>query len=67
MVDGGERVAAKSEVRRLGVLAEFTSPQELIEAAKRLKEEGFSKLEAFTPFPIHGIDGILGIKKSPLP
>lgn len=67
LTDGGKPVAANSEIRRLGVLAEFSSPQELIEAAKRLKEAGFSKLEAFTPFPIHGIDGILGIKKTPLP
>jgi len=58
------------ETRRtqcLGLLAEFESAGELVAAAKKLRNEGFSKLEAFTPFPVHGIDDVLGIPKSPLP
>ena len=66
-IDGDAPVAPKSETRRLGTLAEFASPPELMKAANQLKDAGFSKLEAFTPFPIHGIDDVLGIKKSPLP
>lgn len=62
-----EASTEESTLRRLGVLAEFDSPQELVAAAKTLKNEGFSKLEAFTPFPIHGIDEVLGIKASLLP
>ncbi len=64
--EGGVATNAKVP-RRLGVLAEFESPQELVAAAKTLKDEGFSKVEAFTPFPIHGIDDVLGIKQSVLP
>ena len=66
-IDGGEPAAAKNEARRLGTIAEFASPQELMKAATQLKNAGFSKIETFTPFPIHGIDDVLGIKKSPLP
>lgn len=63
----GEATATVNKPRRLGLLAEFSSPDELITAAKSLQSEGFTKLEAFTPFPIHGIDDVLGIAKSPLP
>lgn len=55
------------EIRRLGTLAEFSSPEQLKSAAKRLREHGFTQLDAFSPFPIHGIDDVLKIKRSALP
>lgn len=51
----------------LGVLAEFNTPAELVAAAEVMREDGFTKLEAFSPFPVHGIDEALRIKPSPLP
>ncbi len=55
------------ERESLGVLAEYRSPHELVNAAKSLREDGFTDMEAFSPFPVHGIDEALGIKGSRLP
>ena len=47
-----------------GLLAEFNTPTELVEAAKKTREAGYSKTDAFSPFPIHEMDEALGIKRS---
>jgi hypothetical protein len=50
-----------------GLLAEFDSPTELVDAANAVREAGYTKTDAFSPFPIHEIDEALGIKRSILP
>lgn len=50
-----------------GLLAEFAGPDELIAASNKVREAGCTKADAFTPFPIHGIDEALGIKRTILP
>ncbi len=47
-----------------GLLAEFNTPTELIEAARKTREAGYTKTDAFSPFPIHEMDEALGIKRS---
>lgn len=47
-----------------GLLAIFTSPTALKAAAARVRAEGFTIFESFSPFPIHGIEKTMGIKKS---
>src|SRR6204780_5080570 len=39
-----------------GLVAEFETPGELVEAARRTREAGFRKFDAYTPFPIHELD-----------
>lgn len=39
----------------------------LLKAIHDLREQGAKIMEAFTPFPVHGIDPALGIKRSRLP
>ncbi len=46
----------------VGVLAEFAAPDDLIRAAHIVRDRGFTKTDAFSPFPIHGIDAALGIR-----
>ena len=43
-----------------GVAAEFNSDGAIMAAIKKARAEGYTKMEAFTPFPIHGIDEALG-------
>ncbi len=50
-----------------GLLAEFDTPTEMVEAARRVRDAGYTKTDAFSPFPLHEIDEALGIKRSILP
>jgi hypothetical protein len=47
-----------------GAVGEFNDENQLIEAIGQIRGQGYSKLEAYTPFPIHGIDDALGSKPS---
>jgi hypothetical protein len=49
-----------------GVLARFANPAELIEAAKKVRDAGYEKFDCHSPFPIHGMDDAMGLKRSPL-
>ncbi|MGN8226099.1 DUF3341 domain-containing protein [Gracilimonas sp. BCB1] len=49
-----------------GVIAEFRNPKELIDVAKTMSKSGFSKFDTFSPFPIHGMDKAMNLKKSKL-
>lgn len=50
-----------------GLLAEFDSPRELLEAARRTYREGYRKLDAFSPFPIEELAEAIGFHKSGVP
>ncbi len=49
-----------------GVMGEFSEADELVEAGRKIHEMGYTKLDAMTPFPVHGIDDALGIPQSVL-
>ena len=57
----------KKEIRVVGVLAQFSGKQTLVKAASEVRSKGFKDIEAYSPFPIHGIDGALGIRPTILP
>ncbi|QPF83846.1 DUF3341 domain-containing protein [Bradyrhizobium genosp. L] len=40
-------------------LAEFKSPEDLLAATRKAREAGYRDLDAFTPFPVEGLDRIL--------
>lgn len=50
-----------------GVLAEFNTPGELVKAARRVKEAGYTRFDCYSPFPVHGIDEAMGIRRTILP
>jgi hypothetical protein len=50
-----------------GVLARFGGPNQLLDAARRLKDQGYRRLDAYSPFPIHGMDKALGLGRSKVP
>jgi len=59
------RNAARARAdQNVGLLAEFANPGELYEAVKSLRKKGFSRLDTFTPFPIHGMDRAMGLGPS---
>ena len=50
-----------------GLMAEFDSATEVVDAARAVRDAGYTKTDAFSPFPIHEMDEALGIKRSILP
>ena len=50
-----------------GVLAEFATTTDLFHACERVRDAGFTRWDAHTPFPVHGLDGAMGLRRSPLP
>ncbi len=44
----------------------FENPHDLLSAARECRERGVAILDARTPFPIHGIDDVIGIPRSRL-
>jgi hypothetical protein len=47
-----------------GALAEFANPHALYEACEKVRDAGFEKWDAHTPFPVHGLDKAMGLKPS---
>jgi Protein of unknown function (DUF3341) len=50
-----------------GVIAEFPGAQELLDAANAAREAGYTEIDAFSPFPIHGLNEAVGFNKTRLP
>jgi hypothetical protein len=57
----------KQEKKLHGTYAEFDAVDTLLAACRRVRDAGYTKTDAFTPFPVHGIDKALGIKPTGLP
>ena len=47
-----------------GLVAEFDSPAAILCAAEKVRDAGYHRWDAFTPFPIHGMDKVMGLKNS---
>src|SRR5215831_3472325 len=47
-------------------MGEFDDPDELVEAGRKIRAMGYTKLDAMTPFPVHGLDKAIGIPYSKL-
>jgi hypothetical protein len=50
-----------------GVMAEFETPTDLVNAARAAHEKGFRKLDAYTPFPIEELSDVLHLHRNKLP
>ena len=50
-----------------GLMAEFETPQELVDAAHHAREAGYTKLDAYTPYPIEALTEALHLHDRRLP
>jgi hypothetical protein len=50
-----------------GLLAEFENPTDLLVAAQSVRQDGYKKIDAYSPFPIEGLAAALGFHYSRLP
>jgi hypothetical protein len=58
-------MATRSSV--YGLMAEFDNPTALVAATDRARGEGYSRMDAYSPFPIEELHDALGSPPSPLP
>jgi len=59
--------AAAPRPKLHGVLAEFHDPASLLHAAEKVRDAGYRWWDCHTPFPVHGLDGAMGIQRTWLP
>jgi hypothetical protein len=48
------------------ILAEYATTGRVLHAAEALRDAGYQRFDAHSPFPIHGMDRAMGMKDSPL-
>jgi len=55
------------EKQLAGVVGYFSEPHDLIEATRKLRDAKYRSFDAFTPYPVHGLEAAQGLRRSPLP
>jgi Protein of unknown function (DUF3341) len=50
-----------------GLLAEFDTPEQVLEATRKAREAGYRALDAFTPIPVEGLSELVGFEHTRLP
>ena len=50
-----------------GIMAEFGTPEALVDAVKAAKRAGFTRLDAYSPFPLSDLAEELGIRTTIVP
>jgi len=50
-----------------GLLAEFAGPEALVAAAEKVRDAGYRRWDAHSPYPVHGIERAMGIRPTLLP
>ena len=49
------------------VVGAFEREENLLQAARAVRESGWRIRDAYTPYAVHGLDPIMGLKRSWLP
>jgi hypothetical protein len=57
----------RREPRVYGLLAEFSQPEDLLAAAAAARSAGYRRMDAYTPFPVHGLSEAIGFHHTRLP
>jgi hypothetical protein len=55
------------DARLYGLVAEFDSPQALMDGVKEAYEHGYRQMDAYSPFPIEGLAEAMGFTYNRLP
>ncbi|MGA2031385.1 MAG: DUF3341 domain-containing protein [Thermoguttaceae bacterium] len=57
----------KEEPKLWGLLAEYADAAAFVAAAARVRDAGYGKWDCYSPFPVHGLDRAMGIRRTVLP
>jgi hypothetical protein len=49
------------------ILVEFDAVRSFVDGTRAVREAGFTRWDTHTPFPVHGIERLMGIKRTVLP
>lgn len=61
-------MSSSDDKRRFyGYLAEFETVNGLVDACAAIRDAGYSRWDAHTPFPVHGLDSAMGLRTTKLP
>ena len=50
-----------------GIMGEFETPGAVYHAAEKFRDSGYTRWDVHTPFPIHGLEEAMGIRRTVLP
>ena len=50
-----------------GIAGIWLDDHELVAAARKVRESGMTTFDAITPFPVHGLEEAMGVKRSMIP
>jgi hypothetical protein len=53
--------------KRQFVVAGYVSVEKLLTAARKMRDVAKGEVETYTPFPVHGVDEALGLRKTIVP
>ena len=45
-------------------MGEFSTPEEVIHATEKVREAGYRRVNAYSPFPVEGLSEALGLKRN---
>jgi hypothetical protein len=57
----------RSQSITYGTMAEFASPEALLAAVARCREEHYRDIDAYTPYPVEGLAEAVGFKRNRVP
>jgi len=55
------------KVKIYGLVAEFVTPAQIVDAANQAREAGYTAMEAYSPFPVMDLHEAVGFKRTMLP
>lgn len=56
--------ATPSSSGSFALLAEFSSPDGLLYGCRQVRDAGFTRWDAYSPFPVHGFEEAMGLSRS---
>lgn len=55
------------DAKPIATVAEFHDVNALVAAARAIREHGYKDFDCYTPYPVHGLDRAMGVKRTILP
>ena len=62
---GGGTMKPKTPI--YGLMVEFLTAEEILDATRRARQAGYREMDAYTPYPVEGLAAELGMRKTRIP